>query len=253
MPKIFLLFFTILLISSNIFSDEHDNTVSVFSPLNFKAKIEDVKKMLIRLGYYGGNPNENIIIVGGNNFLVIHNPTLMALTVTKFGATNYCKESFSSDKYVANFMFPLGKFTMYYSCEEINKLDKYNLSEKEINCISNKDFEEVIDTDCANLNIKNIKIIEEINKLIMNENKYKTREFIFSIRSKYYNKIQELEFLGNKQLISDINRVIIEEKINYMEQFIEGNKKICNSYGFIIGTEQFGECILQLLSLESLD
>jgi hypothetical protein len=85
---------------------------------------------LEKLGVYFGDPSENKIIGSGDMYVVIHNPTELALTVMKKGADKYCKQTLG-DHYASNFMKLLGKYTSFFSCSITNKIIKYNLSEQE--------------------------------------------------------------------------------------------------------------------------
>ena len=69
--------------------------VTAFLSLNIQG--EDINDKLLQLGYYEGDPNENTIIGSGEMYVVIHNPTLLSITVTNFEAIEYCTKTLGEE------------------------------------------------------------------------------------------------------------------------------------------------------------
>ena len=65
--------------------------------------------------------------------------------------------------------------------------------------------------------------------------KCKTLDFINSLRTKLYNKIEELEQAAE------------DKRINKQ---IQKNKKICKNYNFEESSKEFNQCILKLIELD---
>ena len=111
------------------------------------------------MGFYKGNPFENKIISSGDMYVVIHNPTELALTVMQIGAKVYCEQTLGNH-FTSNFVKILGRYTAYFSCNEQNKLDHYNLTDAEKKCIEGRNY---MSKDCLELNEKNADIIDIIS------------------------------------------------------------------------------------------
>jgi len=216
--------------------------------LNVKAAEYDIndyydrasKEELTKMGIYYGKPLENKIIGKGDMYVIIHNPTELSLTVMEQEANDFCKKKSSKYNYITYFMRLLGRYTAYYSCEMENKVDQYDLTDEEKRCIVDRFYER---TNCLKLNSKNSEIIDSIELQNTNEAKYKKLDFIYSIKTEFYDQIQEHE-----QAAED-RRVNIELK--RINKQIKKHIEICNNYTFEEGSQLFGECILKLLEIEN--
>lgn len=192
---------------------------------------EGTKQKLKKMGVYFGDPSENVIIGTGEMYLIIYNPTELSFTLMGQEAKKYCKENLGNH-YTSNYKKPLGRYTAYYSCEvQNNKIDQYNLTKEEKNCIKDRLYA-VTHNPCRDLNKKNSELIDLIQIQNENEDTYKTNIFIYHVRSKFYKKIIEFENTAeNKRLNDQIQKNIIK----------------CKKYNFEIGTQGYNNCILKLI------
>ena len=149
----------------------------------------EMNKKLSDMGVYVGDPLENKIIGSEDMYVVIHNSTELSLTVMDHGARDYCKQTLGNN-FTSKFMKILGRYTAYFSCEIQNKIDQYNLPDQEKECIEDRDLQL---RDCSELNKKNADVINEIELQLIKEKKYKTNNYIYSVRAKFYDQIEELE------------------------------------------------------------
>ena len=213
-------------------------TFFITSALGVQAVTYDMstKAKLTDMGFFEGDIRENILIDQGNMYVVIHNPTELALTVMEQGAKNYCRTKLGNDNYTSNFMQILGRYTAYFSCEMQNKSNQYNLSDLERECLENTLYKNDL---CENKNITNI--VNDIKLQKANEEKYKTIGFINSARTKNYDEIKVYEEKAEKIRIKNIIEI---QKTN-----IESNKEICKGYNFNEGSQLYGECILKLIEI----
>ena len=106
----------------------HIITFFITSTLSVQAVEYDTKtkNKLKNMGFYEGNPKENIMIEQEDMYVVIHNPTELALTVMEQGAKEYCRTKLGNDNNTSNFMKIFGLYTAYFSCEMQNKIDQYH-------------------------------------------------------------------------------------------------------------------------------
>lgn len=185
---------------------------------------------------YFGDPRENQIIVKGDQYLIIHNPTELALTVMKIGATNYCKENLG-DNFTADFMQILARYTAYFSCAKENKADSYNLNNEDKKCI--KDRSTATSRKCLTLNEKNIKIINEIESQIIKEKKYQNENFFNKIKTQNYDEIEIFEQAAENIRINKIKEAENKQILKHLE--------ICKKYKFKEGSDLFGSCIIELI------
>ena len=111
-----------------------------------------------------------------------------------------------------------------------NKIDQFTLSYEEKNCIENRSLEM---KSCSEINKKNADIINTLELQEMNEEKYKTNSFVHSIKTKFYNQIEEYE------------QVAEDKRIN---REIQKNIKICKWYNFEEGSKDFNQCLLRIIS-----
>ena len=210
-------------------------TITIF--LNVQA-VEYDKETIHELksdGVYFGNPAENKIIGSGSMFLIIHNPIELAVTVMSEEAKKFCKQKLGNN-FTSIFMKKLGRYTAYFSCEIKNKLDKYNLSYEEKKCIEDRRF---VFKRCLDLNKKNIEIINELELQIINEEKYKTHEFIHSERTKFYDQIEEHEQAAEDRRINKK----IQKKLAMFKIAFEA----CKNLNFEEGSEDFNKCFFLLM------
>ena len=226
MKKLLFIFFTITFVL-NVKAAEYD-----INDYYDRADKEELTKM----GIYYGNPIENKIIGKGEMYVIIHNPTELSLTVMEQEAIDFCKKKSSKYNYISYFMRLLGRYTAYYSCEMENKVDQYDISDEEKRCIVDRFYER---TNCLKLNSKNSEIIDSIERQNSNEAKYKKLDFIYSIKTEFYDQIQEHE-----QAAED-RRINIELK--RINRRIKKHIEICKNYTFEEGSQLFGECILKLI------
>ena len=219
-------------------------TFSITFALNIEAVEYDKETiaLLREWNVYFGDPRENKIIGQGDMYVVIHNPTELALTVMRQRAKDYCKQTLGNN-FTSNFMEILNRYTAYFSCEMPNKINQYNLSKKEKICIKDRDLKF---KSCLKLNKKNVDIINIIELQEINEEKYTTNNFIYSVRTKFYDQIEILEQVAEDKRINNIKET--EYKRNQLK--IEKNIEICKSYNFEEGSQLLGECILKLIELE---
>ena len=195
MKKLLFIFFTITFVF-NVKAVEYD-----INDYNNRITKEELTKM----GIYYGNPLENKIIGKGDMYLIIHNPTELSLTVMEQEANDYCKKKSSKYDYISYFMRLLGRYTAYYSCEMENKVDQYDISDEEKRCIVDRFYER---TNCLKLNSKNSKIIDAIERQNSNEAKYKKLDFIYSIKTEFYDLIHEHEQNAeNKRINIELKRI----------------------------------------------
>ena len=226
MKKLLFIFFTITFVL-NVKAVEYD-----IKDYYDRANKEELTKM----GIYYGNPSENKIIGKGDMYVIIHNPTELSLTVMEQEANDFCKKKSSKYNYISYFMRLLGRYTAYYSCEMENKVDQYDISDEEKRCIVDRFYER---TNCLKLNSKNAEIIDFIERQNSQEAQYKKLDFIYSIKTEFYDQIQEHE-----QTAED-RRVNIELK--RINKQIKKHIEICKNYTFEEGSQLFGECILKLI------
>ena len=191
----------------------------------------ETKTKLNQMGVYFGDPSENKIIGQGDMYLVLHNPTELAIDVMNQEARRYCKQTLGNN-YTTNFMKVLGRYTAYFSCEMQDSYDQYDLSVQEKKCIEQMIFES---KNCLDLYKKNADVINAILLQKRNEDEYKTNDFVYLVRSKFYKEIEGLEQAAEK---------------NSYQLIIEKNIEICNKYTFQEGSQMFGECILRLIENE---
>ena len=202
-------------------------TLSVQAVEFDKKTIEKLRKMEV----YFGNPLENFIVGKGNMYVVIHNPTELALTVMTQEAREYCKQTLGNN-YSSKFSKILGKYTAYYSCEMISKIDEFDISDEEKKCIEDRALKFNLFT-CSELNKKNADIVNSIELKELNEAKFKKHDFIFSIRAKFFDQIETHEQNAEDK---KINRVI------------QKNIKICKGYNFEVGSKNYNQCLISLIS-----
>ena len=195
---------------------------TIFSAYAVEYNFED-------LAFYKGNPFQNKIITAGEMYVVIHNPTELALNVMLQGAKDYCKKT-SGDNFTSNYLKMLGQYSAYFACYEENKIAKYNLTSAEEECIRGRNF---MSNDCTVFNEKNADIINAIELQEINEEKHKSLEFIFLTMNQFYYELQKLELIAKK---------------NTQQSIIENNIDICKQYTFEEGSDLFLKCILSLLS-----
>ena len=172
--------------------------------LNIQA--EEQESLTKKYNIFFGNHLDNIIVESSKMFVVIHNPTEFSLIVMNQEANKYCQSSMGNKNYKSLFMKVFGKYTAYFSCELTNKIDEYNLLAEEKECITSLSFQL---KKCDKLNNKNADIIKSINQQVIEENKYKEFDFIYSVRNKIYDKLILLENVAeqhriNKELYSPI-------------------------------------------------
>ena len=97
-----------------------------------------------------------------------------------------------------------------------------------------KCIEEIIfePKNCVELNKKNADVINSIVLQKKQEDEYKTNDFVYLVRTKFYKEIEKLEQTAEN---------------NLYQLIVEKNIEICNKYTFQVGSQLFGECILRLL------
>ena len=203
------------------------------------------------INFYAGGPSANKIVTSGDMYVVIHNPIEFAYDAMEQGAKDYCKQTFGNNS-ITTYTRILGRYTAYFSCEMQNKIDQYTLSDEENKCI-----EDIVYTstnkNCINLNKKNVDVINGIELQKTNEEKYKTFDFIYSVRTKFYNKIEEFEQASEEKRINeqiqheiDLLNIPINAILNQLK--IEKNIEICKKYTLQEeGPQLFSECILKII------
>ena len=90
---------------------------------------KETKKELEIMGVYFGDPLENKIIGQGDMYVVIHNPTALALAVMGQEAVDYCRQIIG-DNFTSSFIKILGRHTAYFSCNEKNKIDPWSKTKR---------------------------------------------------------------------------------------------------------------------------
>lgn len=246
MKKCFVLLLFLLFFIPNLYAETETSDI--------KEALEDPN--LNKMGFYAGDPSRNKILASGEMYVIVHNSSdILPITVMQNEANEFCKNKLGNN-YTALYMQVFGKFTVYFSCEIFNKVDQYDLSLQEKRCILDSNYSK-INIDCKELNNKNYDLIQAIELQSKIEKKYVDHNFIFQVRKKYYDLIQENEISAAKQNHFEkinskmsLQNIEIEQKIEQISKHIEKNKTICKEYSFVEGTESFGECILALLEIE---
>ena len=187
--------------------------------------------------YFKGDPEENKIIGSGDMYVVIHNPSKLALTVMSVGAEEYCRDKLKNND-VSVFMQILGNYTAYFSCIINNKVDQYDLSVQEKSCIESMVYG-ATNTNCIEKNKNNVDIINLIEVQKSNENKFQTLDFVFFVRAELF---EEQLRLSKK---FDVEQKLVIKIINY-------NKEICRKYGFEVGSDWYNKCLLSVISNSAL-
>ena len=85
-------------------------------------------------------------------------------------------------------------------------------------------------------------MIKDIEVTLVKEKKYRSEEFVYSVRSKLFEKIEVLEKNSFEKFFS-------LESDTFYQLSIKKNIEICKKYSFEVGTNDFNSCILQLPNL----
>ena len=112
-------------------------------------------------------------------------------------------------------MQPLDKYSAYFSCQMIDQYYEFNLSSEIKTCIENRSYQVELSEDCFDQSEKYSEIYQAIEKQNKLEEKYKSFDFIYSVRSEIYNEIKNLE---------EIAETKIKDKI------VQDNKDLCTKY-----------------------
>jgi len=198
------------------------------------------------LGIYFGDPAENVIVGYADMYVIIHNPTKLAITVMMYAAKDHCRSNFGNENYSTNFMKILGTYTVYFACVLENKIDQFNLSDEEKQCIENRIYET---KSCIALNQKNIAIINKIKLQKEKEEISANLDYIFAARAKFYKKIMKFEEEAEEKRLNKLAEFNLRKNQTKSEsdKIIEKNIETCRKYTFEIGTDPFLKCILNLI------
>ncbi len=165
----------------------------------------------------------------------MHNPTELSLIVMQQGANEYCKQKLGN-YFTTKFSKILGRYTAYFSCQLAdNYIEQYNLPDEEKKCIENSGLK-FVSSKCLELNKKNVDIINSIELQVIDEKKYIEFDFIYTVRTKFYNEIKKFEEIAEE--IAQDNKINSE---------IKRNIKICNNYNFEKKSNDFVQCIITLM------
>ena len=192
-------------------------------------------KSLEEMGVYYGDSKENKIITSDDLYIVIHNPTKLAIRVMAAEAETFCsKDSVNKPKSLIHMQL-LGAHTAYFSCAVNDKLSNYDLSKEEIDCIKGRVLES---NACNEIKIKNSNIIKLLEDQINTENKFMSKKFIHLIKMKFYDEIEKYEIMAKK----NYNQVIIDEEI-------KRKIYICNKYNDLANIPAaYEKCIMGFIS-----
>jgi len=268
MKKLLLLIVLVITTILSVQADEH----------NDNAETESVSDA------YFDSSSETQTIGSGDKYVILHNSSELAFTIMGNEAKEFCKTNFGNH-FTSIFRRTLGRYTAYFSCEMTNIIDQYDLSVEEKKCIELIDYEF---KKCVDMNTKNAPIINAIKLQEINEKKYRTLDFINSVRTKFNDQIAKLEKNAENLRISQIKesqerknqlkiQLSIQEEIDRLSEplmevlnrkklqveidklseplliklkdiIIQHNKETCIKYNFEVGSDWYNQCILNLIS-----